>query len=517
MEDSAGSVAESNRFATTERGERSALLGHSSLWWTYEAPAAGWYRFWLDDPYSLNVLAVYRDRADGSGSIEFVRSSDQPEAIVSDAVEVVFRGEAGVRYTIRLGARGGSMGGDFTLNWEETEPPVWLKYAGRLTDGDRDAGGASVRLRGPASLAFNDSGTALYAASELGLQVFERDSRTGGLTSVQLLEADGLEGSSLIWDPHRDRLYAHRCGNWRSFAPLDEARRELEDQGTIPVTGDPPDTGECGAGVFGDVFMDGGGSFLHAILPGAGQLQVLALDTPGELPHVQTVEVRGLRRALISNAGSHVYAGTGHSLHVFERDAETGMLTDVTQDGNPLPGLEALAITGDDRHLFVFHGGGQTTTVFDLEADAADPSPLGTLWLTLAGPDIVAGFGPIPGFFPFGPSNRCGLAGVRHGVAAVDVFCTDLAYDVEWRPGPDDAENGEEGIDEVPPGEVVLTDYVSIRQPDRFNNPVPEFGESRSLAASPDGRHAYVDTADEGIVIFERVGAGADTSNVNGE
>ncbi|MCY3774489.1 MAG: S8 family serine peptidase, partial [Candidatus Aminicenantes bacterium] len=526
LEDSAGSVAESNLFATTERGERSALLGHSSLWWTYEAPAAGWYRFWLDDPYSPNVLAVYRDRAGGSGSIEFVRSSDQPEAIESDAVEVLFRGEEGVRYTIRLGARGGSMGGEFTLNWEEAEPPVWLKYAGRLTDGDRDAGGASVRLRGPASLAFNDSGTALYAASELGLQVFERDSRTGGLTSVQLLEDDGLEDSSLIWDPHRDRLYAHRCGTWRSFAPLDEARRELEDQGTIPVTGDPPDTGECGAGVFGDVFMDGGGSFLHAILPGSGQLQVLALDTPGELPHVQTVEVRGLRRALISNAGSHVYAGTGHSLHVFERDAETGMLTDVTKDGNPLPRLEALAITGDDRHLFVFHGGGQTTTVFDLEADAADPSPLGTLRLTLAGPDIFDGFGQIPGFFPFEPINRCGLAGVRHGVAAVDVFCTGLAYDVEWRPGPGDAENGEEGIDEVPPGEVVLTDYVSIRQPDRFNNPVPEFGESRSLAASPDGRHAYVDTADEGIVIFERVGAGAgeagsedgaDTSNVIGE
>ena len=416
------------------------------------------------------------------------------------------------------------MGGDFTLNWEETDPPVWLKYAGRLADGDRDANGASVRLQGPASLAINDRGTALYAASKLGLQVFERDSETGGLTSVQLLEDDALEGSSLIWDSHRNRLYAHRCGTWRSFAPLDETPRELEDEGTIPVTGDPPGTGECRAGIFGDAFMDPGGSFLNAILPGSGQLQVLALDTPGELPHVQTVEVPGLSRALISNGGGHVYAGTSHSLHVFERDAETGMLTDVTKDGTLFRGLEALAVTGDDRLLFVFHDGGQTTTVFDLEADANDPSPLGTLRLILAGPDIIGAFGQFPEFFPFRSTNRCGLAGVRHGPAAVDVFCTDLAYDVEWRPGPDDAENGEEGLDEVPPGEVVLTDYVSIRQPDRFNNPVPEFGESRSLATSPDGRHAYVDTADEGILIFERVGAGeigmedgADTSNVIGE
>ncbi len=507
LEEAAGSVSESNRFASTERGERTSMLGHSSLWWTYEAPADGWVRFWLDDPYSPWVLSVYEDRTDGSGSIEFVRSSHQPESIISDAVEIVFRGEAGSRYTIRLGARGAHPGGDFTLNWEETDPPVWLKYAGRLADGGRDANGASVRLRGPTNLVFNDRGTALYAASKLGLQVFERNSKTGGLASVQQLEDDGLEDSSLIWDPHRDRLYAHRCGTWRSFAPLDETQRKLEDEGTIPVTGGPPAAAECSTGVFGDLFLDGEGSFLNAVLPGADRLQVLALDTPGELPHVQTLEVPGLTRALISNGGSHVYAGTFRSLHVYERDAETGMLTDATKGMNPLFGLEALAITGDDRHLFVFHDDGQTTTVFDLEADPTDPSPLGTLRLTLSGPQIVPGFNQFPGFSPFLSRNRCGLAGARHGTPAVDVFCTDLAYDVEWRPGTDEAENGEGGPDGVQSGEVALTDYVSIRQPDRFNNPVPEFGETRSLATSPDGRHAYVDTADEGIVVFERVGA----------
>ena len=509
LEEAAGSVSESNRFASTERGERTSLLGHSSLWWSYEAPAAGWYRFWLDDPYSPWVLSIYEDSRDGSGSIEFVRSSHQPEGIESDAVEVVFRGEAGSRYTIRLGARGDHQGDDFALNWEETQPPVWLQYAGRLADGDRDANGTSVRLRGPASLAFNGRGTGLYAASRLGLQVFERNSKTGGLTLVQLLEDDGLEDSSLIWDPHRDRLYAHRCGTWRGFAPLDETQRKLDEEGTIPVTGDPP-AAECGTGGFGDLFMDGEGSFLNAVLPGAGQLQVLALETPGELPHVQTLEVPGLRRALISNGGSHVYAGTFRSLHVFERDAETGMLTDVTKGANPLFGLEALAISGDDRRLFVFHDDGQTTTVFDLEADPTDPSPLGTLRLTLVGPQLLDPFSQFPGLLPFLSRNRCGLAGVRHGTPAVDVFCTDLAYDVEWRPGPDEAENGEEGPGEVQLGEVALTDYVSIRQPDRFNNPVPEFGQARSLAASPDGRHVYVDTEDEGILVFERVGAGAD-------
>ena len=508
LKEAAGSVAASNAFATAEPWERSGILGHSSLWWTYEAPADGWYRFWLEDPFTPRVLAVYKDRVDGSGSIDFVRSSHQPEGIETGAIEVVFRGEQGHRYTIRLGARGDTMGGGFTLNWGETEPPVWLKYAGRLADGGRDANGTSVRLRGPSSLAFNDRGTALYAASKLGLQVFERNSKTGGLTLVQLLEEDGMEDSSLIWDPHRDRLYAHRCGTWRVFEPVDESQPELADGEAIPVTGDAPGLPECGADVFGDLFMDGQGSFLNAVLPGTNQLQVLALDTPGELPHVQTVEMDGLTRALISNAGSHVYAGTSRSLLVFERDAETGMLTDVTQGVKPLFGLEALSITSDDRHLFAFHGNGQSATVFDLETDPADPSPLGSLEVTLGGPRIPNLPFPIPGLPFFGPSGSCALAGSRQGVPAVDVFCTDLAFGVEWRPAPDETENGEAGPGEAPPGEVALTDHVSNTQPDRFNNPVPEFGLARSLAASPDGRHAYVDTEFEGIMIFERVGAG---------
>ena len=32
-----GSISGSNQFATLERGERGSVLGHSSLWWTYEA------------------------------------------------------------------------------------------------------------------------------------------------------------------------------------------------------------------------------------------------------------------------------------------------------------------------------------------------------------------------------------------------------------------------------------------------------------------------------------------------
>ena len=125
------------------------------------------------------------------------------------------------------------------MHWGETEAPVWLKYVGRLADGDLDANGNSVELRGPLSLALNGRGTALYVASPLGMQVFEHDVETGGLTLVQSLEDYDLEDYTLIWDAHRTKLYAHRCGMWRKFAPVDGTHRELRDKGMLTVTGSP--------------------------------------------------------------------------------------------------------------------------------------------------------------------------------------------------------------------------------------------------------------------------------------
>ena len=479
----AGSITGSNRFATTERGERPGLLGHSSLWWTYEAPAAGWYRFWIDEPDAPWVLAVYKDAGDGFGALEFVRSSHQPEGIESDSIEVVFRAEAAARYTIRLGTRGPADGGEFTMHWGESEAPVWLKYVGRLRDGDLDANGNSVKLRGPLSLALNGRGTALYVASPLGMQVFERDVETGDLTLVQSREDYDLELNSLIWDARRAKLYASRCGMWRKFVPVDGTHRELQDEGTLPVTGSP---GFIGCNSRSDVFMDSGGSFLHTVDPLVRQLQVLAFDTPSALRHVQTLTVPDLRHALISNDDSHVYAVTAWSLLVFERDAETGRLTQVTQVGNNagLGDLETIAISSDDRYLFAFDDNGKRTTVFQLEDDPSHPHLL----------DILPPFWNAP-WYAQEWLNQCGFASARKGTPAVDVFCRNMAFDVQWRPEP---------------GELAATDHVAPWQPDRFNNHVPEFGHTQNLVASPDGRHAYLSTEDEGLLVFERVGVGAE-------
>lgn len=478
----AGSTSGSNRFATVERGERAAVLGHSSLWWTYEAPAPGWYRFRIDEADASRVLAVYQDAGGEFGSLEFVSSSHQPEGIESGAVEVIFRAAAGVRYTLRLGTRGAPEGGEFTMNWGESEAPVWLKHSGRLDDGGRDANGNPVEIRTPLSLAFNDRGTVLYAASRLGMQVFERDAETGGLTLVQSLQDYDLENSSLIWHALRSELYAYRCGTWRKFAAVDGTQRKIRDEGMLTVTGSPE---LAGCRVF--MFMDSGESFLHVADPYAGNLRVYDLSRLGQdtLQHLQTLSVPDLKHALISNDDRRVYAVTRSRLLVFERDAETGRLTQVWEGNNAgLWDLESIAISSDDRYLFAFDDRGRRTNVFQLEGAPSRPRHLGSL----------PPFWNAP-FYAREHQNRCGFSSARTGAPAVDVFCRNMAFSVRWR-----SENGE----------LAATDYVAPWQPDRFNNHVPAFGHTQNLLASPDGRHAYLSTEEKGLLVFDRVGAGVD-------
>ena len=77
----------------------------------------------------------------------------------------------------------------------------------------------------------------------------------------------------------------------------------------------------------------------------------------------------------------------------------------------------------------------------------------------------------------------------------MDVFCKNMAFSVHWDPET---------------GELAATDHAAPWQADRYNNYVPEFGQTRDLATSPDGRYAYLDSEDQGLVVIERVGAGAD-------
>ena len=139
------------------------------------------------------------------------------------------------------------------------------------------------------------------------------------------------------------------------------------------------------------------------------------------------------------------------------------------------------AVGGDGRLLFMDDG--EATHTYLLE-DPLDPLRLDTLPRTF----------PRHPRWNFEIRNPCVFAAAR-GDSAVDVFCEDWGYVVEWRAG----------------GHAIAeTDRIEGGSSDRFNRLVPEFGEPVGMAASPDGRHVYLSSAEKGILMFERVASPGD-------
>ena len=465
-----GSISGSTAFATGARGERGAVLGRSTLWWTYESDESGWVRFTVDGDAGPWVLTVHRDAADGLGGLDVLASSVWQRSD-GDVDEVLFEAEAGVRYTISLGVRGGGRGGEFTLRWEAAEAPAWLRYAGRLADGDHDSGGDPVEIRGPRDLTAHTTQSLLYLASELGLQVFEQDPETGRLDQVQLLDTDLGVDVSLIWDPQRNRLLADDCGTWRSFEPGADGR-QLGEPGELAVEEDP---GNCA----GELLMDATGSDVYRVRNYG--LDHFRVEDGGGLRFVASVDGAISGGAVLSNDGATLYAvDIVRGLHVFERDTDTGVLARTDDDTHlglwyqrPLP----IAISDDDEYLFVFDGAGDQTNLFSL-ADPLKPERLATLakfWGIVWEPE------------------ECRLADSRLEGVVVDVFCPGTAFTARW-----DSEAGE----------LVGADFITDEQVDRLGGPpMPDFDDLVDLAVSPDDEHLYVATPNNGILIFARGGS----------
>ena len=93
-------------------------------------------------------------------------------------------------------------------------------------------------------------------------------------------------------------------------------------------------------------------------------------------------------------------------------------------------------------------------------------------------------------------SRHCNFSAIRNGRPAADVFCGGWAFSIEYRPPA----AGSEDL-----GEIEYTDYIASPGTDRFDNQIPEF-IPRNMVASPDGKHAYIVTDENELLIFERVG-----------
>lgn len=463
-----GSVSGNTRYATTGPEEPRLGLGRSTVWWSYEAGASGWIEVEVAGGGGPWSLAVLREGPDGA--LEIVRSSRWRRGSAGSA-EVTFEALEGIRYAIAVGVHGDAEGGQFDLRWAAVDAPAWLRYVGRLEPWGADARGTTVELRGPSAMA--TAGAALYLASEVGLQVFRADPESGGLTLRQTLRVD-LEGRPMVWDEQRSRLLVQgdSCDAWRVF----HARRDglrLVDRSILRSVGDT----SCSS--FDELHVSGDGANLYR--NSVGRIDIFAVDPGGEIAHRRTVHGMGAHVAL-GEDGGFLYAAELGGLATYRRRMETGDLEFLGWEQVALASLDAIAI-GDGMLFVVFDpldGAGPRTAAYALD-DPAAPAGTGETSPFLAEPHVEWRFG-----------GDCVWVGARAGAAVGDVVCPGLVY----------AFRADLGADEID-----VTDYAGSFQPDRYDNPVPEFGDPAAVAASADGRHVYVATDGPGILVFRRVGA----------
>ena len=466
-----GTVSGSNAFATTARGERSDVLGRATLWWTYEALESGWVRFAVDGDGGPWALAVFGGTVDDRSNLSFL-VSDRWQRLEN---EVLFEAQAGVTYTISLGSRDGGRGGEFTLSWEESEDPGWLRFVAGIADGNLDSRGNRVTIRRPGDFTIDDSGGSLYLASGLGLHAFERNIMTGQLEHVQLLETEfDLSLAALIWDSSRNRLLVTSCGRWWSFARTDDDIT-LGNAAELEATDDP----RACAAHRELLLMDSDSSDIYRSR--RSFIDHFTVESDGALRFVESKQpTEGVLSAVLSNDQRHVYVASSTELQVYTRDITSGELSE-SDFTYPLSGPYVppapLAITDDDAHLLVFDNDGERANLFSLEDPLA--------------PNLKA----INSFYR-DPSqlNRCRFADARTDVVAVDVLCPGMVFSVRW-----DAEVED----------LVITDTLIEGEADRFNNLTPSFGEPHyeapsGFAVSPDDRYIYLSTPAHGILIFGR-------------
>ena len=461
-----GSISGSNEFATGSRGERRDLLGHSTLWWNYEAIESGWIRFQVDSetgPWAINVHIQSSNDANGLQLI----ASDRWQRTENEVRVPV---KAGMTYIVSLGLRDGGRGGDFSLEWEKVDSPTWLRFADRFASGTLDVHGNRVDFRTLGDIVVPGNGTVLYVASERGLHVFRQDETTGELEHVELLDTDfDVVSSAILWDAHRDRLLAKNCDGWRAFKPSANGLM-LQDLGELTVVDDP---NLCSTS--SHMLIDREGSNVYHVA--FGEIYQFSIEADGSLRFIER-KFSNFVRAVLANSGDYLYATSQDRVSVLKRDRETGAL--VATDYNevtlsaPASGPVPLAITDDDSYLFVFDQSGEKANLFSL-ADPENPERL----------DVLTKFWDAPD-----QSSRCRFGAVRREIVAVDVFCPALAFTVSW-----DDENAS----------LVGADSISQQTSDRYNGiPIPDFAAPAGFGVSPDRQYLYVSTPDDGIIIFAR-------------
>ena len=475
---SEGSVAGSNQFATTGSSVRSHL-GYSSLWYSYEAAETGWFKFWIEGASSTSILSAFHS-SESSLNPELIMSS-RTTRLPGEGIEVVLYIEQGSSVLLRVGTTRAHSSSSFELHWSPTDPPNWLVYRGRVAAGHRDASGRVISLSGLADMALSSDGTFLFVSTNSGVSVFERELTTGNLTlSQEINDPDG--GSFLAWDPYRDRLYAHNQDTWWTFSASSEDSSEFVLDRTDHGIGVGSNYKSDGSPV---MFMGNNGDHLHRSTNFSQT--IYSFNSDSTLNSTGNNSVTG-RAVFPSFDGDYWWRWQSNELQLLGREVGTGAFPAISK---PWISSQSSSFTGtfssDDEYFFTASREARSQANFTVYTiDYLTGAIQSNLSERFFGLGLVSCAGAIP----------------RTGSYVVDVLCSYGGYVVEY--SPED-------------GDLTLSDHVAnvnsrTRTRDRFGRLIPRYTLSSTslgatpVEASPDGRHVYLATRDQGLLIFERFG-----------
>ena len=497
LEDASGSVSASNAFATTSADEPAVVAGHSSLWWRWTAPEVGWYRFRLEKRESLGLygqplLALYRMGTDGVP--EFIRSTDRSYVLYGD-LETAVRSGPGASYLVQVASRAGELPGNIAFDWAPAMPPAWLRYRGRVVDGDPVRSGGTLALDRPRSLALDDDGNRLFANTERALAVLRRDGRSGSVSPDRTIAYRDASGNPIDWIANA-RL--HWVSEQRGLYAFDDSRAAVfrwPDGGegfaeTCRVL-DPPRS----YGSLRRIVSKAG--FVYIL--GEQDLWVYRIDADCEFVLVQILtgepsdraaaeHIDGLnqpRDVVLGSDGAYLHLVAEQVLFTFERDSDTGALrfassihdASADEDGRVVQfpsNVTSAAADASGSFLYLVGNTLPRTAVFDLRENPAHPDFVAVV------EDFHIRSRNFRTHLIWSPPSAgvCQPARPLGSIAAV--ACHASVHLVEW---DTDART------------LRVSDFAGRSVPDRFGRDLPRSGILLDTVQSPDGRHFYALTA----------------------
>lgn len=480
----AGTTTGTTELATTEVDGR-FNLGHNSIWYALkpDESRSGWYKVWVDDSDSELILTVFR-RELGSTELRFVIKS-RSQRLEGEGREVIFQLESGNEYLVRIGNRQPNQAIRFTLNWEQTTGPRWLRYVGRFGDGWRDATGRLISFGQPRDLEFDSDGSKLFVTATDGLTVFNRDVTTG-LLSIESRHSEiaANRGGFLKWDPHRERLLIISNCEWWIYSSSENTNlvRFGNVFNNVPWCYDGSINGAR------PLFLGKDGNFLYLSNPSETHQfrftksasleyvkEAFALDYENPMQHIVYPTIYG-SRWFVRNKDSVSVLMRQNGTGFFERVSEPIAMADF-----------GFAIGGGDQFVYSYDRSGFSV----INVGVYEPNDSFTDLVELTNKpfnDLQLG--------------HCVKATARSGSQTIDVICNKGAFTFEYLPQS---------------SELLLRDLLINEglgpwgklQSDRYGNLPPSYSIDHHydpLEESPEGRHLYVSTEAHGILIFERIG-----------